>query len=534
MATETIREFLVGLGFKIDDAGLGRFTSAVTGATATALALGAAVVGAAGAVLAAVKSIAGEYDELDKLATRFRSTVDAIDEFNDIGGLLGLTNDQTVGSLKALDKGIADTALGVGRARMVFEAIGLTVLDAAGNMRPTLEVMDELAGKLGEMDRGKALAVMERLGLDPALLKMFNADLAGLRKELAEIDQAAGFDLSDAVASSKNFMKSWRALQIEINKARLVFGKMYEAIGVKLMPQLARAVDEMRVRIESARRYIMDNLASLQSFIAGTIGVILRLFQFAWALFGRVVDAVVGYVTLVIGAFRSLDPTVQLIIAGVIGLTAAWKLLNLAFLTSPVTWVLALGAALLALYDDYQTFKEGGVSLIDWAAWQSEVDIVTAIFDNLREVLYTFFTAIFTIVGGTVVTFGALWEVAKSLAAFLAGAFVTAWGAVGTAVNAVVETFKTAFEWITKVVDGAGKLVGFGGSLSSAIGDTAMSFMRATPLGAAGPAGGGLSVNQQTVIQVQGGDAAATGRAVAGEQSRVNADMTRNARGAAR
>lgn len=534
MATSTIREFLVAVGFKVDEAGLGKFNAAVAGATVTAVVLGAAVVAAAASVLAAVKSIAGEYDELDKLATRFRSTVDAVDEFNDIGGLLGLTNEQTVGSLKALDKGIADTALGVGRAKIIFENLGLQVLDSAGKMRPTLDVMDDLAVKLKDMERGKALAVMERLGLDPALLKVFNSDLAGLRAELADIDKAAGFDLGDAVASSKDFIKSWKALQLEVNKTQLVFGKMYEAIGVKLMPQLGRAVDEMRVRIEAARRYIMENLGQLQEFISGTIGVLLRVFQFGWALFGRLSDAIAAYVRIVIGAFRSLDPTVQLIIAGVLGLTAAWKLLNLAFLASPVTWVLALGAALLALYDDYQTFKEGGESLIDWAQWQSEADIVAAIFENLHDVLYTFFTALFTVVGGLVTGMGALWEAAKSLAAFLSGAFVTAWAAVGAAVDAVVGTFKTAFEWIAKVVDGAGKLAGFGGSLSGSIATAGASFAQAQPLGATGPYGGSLSVNQQTVIQVQGGDAAATGRAVAGEQNRVNADMTRNARGAAR
>ena len=48
-------------------------------------------------------------------------------------------------------------------------------------------------------------------------------------------------------------------------------------------------------------------------------------------------------------------------------------------------------------------------------------------------------------------------------------------------------------------------------------------------------AGGAQTLNQKTTITVQGaGNPQATARAVAGAQSRVNADMARNMRGAVR
>ena len=34
----------------------------------------------------------------------------------------------------------------------------------------------------------------------------------------------------------------------------------------------------------------------------------------------------------------------------------------------------ALGAALLALYDDFKTFKEGGAAELPWADWAKQVD----------------------------------------------------------------------------------------------------------------------------------------------------------------
>ena len=58
MAAETIKEFLVGLGFKVDQAGLSRFASGIASASAKAMALGAAITAAAGAIVAGVKNIA--------------------------------------------------------------------------------------------------------------------------------------------------------------------------------------------------------------------------------------------------------------------------------------------------------------------------------------------------------------------------------------------------------------------------------------------------------------------------------------------
>jgi hypothetical protein len=52
---------------------------------------------------------------------------------------------------------------------------------------------------------------------------------------------------------------------------------------------------------------------------------------------------------------------------------------------SPVTWVLALAAALLLLYDDYKTWKEGGKALIDWAAWQPQIEQAKKVFVWLRD-----------------------------------------------------------------------------------------------------------------------------------------------------
>ncbi|MHC7554395.1 hypothetical protein ACYAZR_27980, partial [Klebsiella pneumoniae] len=66
-------------------------------------------------------------------------------------------------------------------------------------------------------------------------------------------------------------------------------------------------------------------------------------------------------------------------------LTAAWWLLNRAMLASPITWVLGLAGAVALLWEDYQTWKEGGKSLVDWGKWKTEIDNAEKFIKSLRN-----------------------------------------------------------------------------------------------------------------------------------------------------
>jgi len=49
--------------------------------------------------------------------------------------------------------------------------------------------------------------------------------------------------------------------------------------------------------------------------------------------------------------------------------------------------VLALAAAIAALYQDYQTFKRGGESLIDWAKWEPGINLAKVGLTVLKDLL---------------------------------------------------------------------------------------------------------------------------------------------------
>ena len=551
MSAETIKEFLVGLGFKVDEAGLAKFSAGIASASLRVTALAAATAAAAGVIVAGVQKIAADFDQMDKLATQFRTTADAIDEFADVAGILGIKEETAVEGLKNLDSAIVDVSMDMGRAKAVFADLGISVKDAAGNLKPTTEVMAELAEKFKGMEKGKQIRVMERLGLDPALLKVFNADMAALREEMEAIDKAAGLDFGQAMEESKALMKIWRAMQQEIQKWKLLFKTALESVSVKLMPKFRAQIRAITDAMINFRRKVMDNLPKAIEAIMPIIDVIMRIAE----AFIKITTRIASGAMTIIGWLLKLNEFTGGWAGYILAAAAAWKFLNLSFLASPLGILLLLAAVVALLIDDFLTFKEGGESLIDWGsdfgivmqdvtaaltgflaylvlskaavvamtiatnAWGAATAIMNGVMAAARTAVLLFNLVLYANPIGLVI--------AALVALIAAGALLIAnW-------DTVKAWFSSFFDWMSagfsKIAEWGGKVAGmfgFGGGAPASA---------PSPQARAAVAGNGQNVNQQTQIVVQGSsDPAATARAVSGEQGRVNADMARNMRGAAR
>ncbi len=491
MSGDVIKEFLVSLGFKVDEAGMAKFSQGIASASLRITALATTATAAAGGIVMGVQKIAEEFYQLDKIATQFRTTADAIDEFSDAAVILGIKEETSIDSLKNLDRAIVDTSMGLGRAKLVFEDLGISVEDAAGKLKPTTEVMAELAEKFKTMERGKQIRVMERLDLDPSLLKLFSADMAALRAEMNAIDNATGFDLGKSIAESKDFMSVWRLMTQEIQKWKMLFSKMMEAIAVKLMPKLSAQIKAVTGKMLAFRQRVMGAMPKIINAVSPIIDIVLRIAEAFIIVAGRVASGI----SSVLGWLSKVNDMTNGWAGYILAAAAAWEHLNLAFLKTPLGILLSLAAAIALLVDDFMTWREGGKSLINWGEWKNEIDLATDLIDGLKAVLVDAFQAIFAAIDAVV--------------SLLTGGWSSAWTAVKSMIGSIGGMFS-------------------GGS-NSARG------LSVTPQSAAAMTSGGQNVNQQTQIVVQGsGDPAATARAVSGQQNRVNADMTRNMRGAAR
>lgn len=532
-----IKEFLVKAGFAVDETSYKKFLSGIGSATAVVTGIGAAIAATAGVVFKGVKDIASEFDKLDKAASKLRTTADKLDDYNDIGQILGLEDGVAMESLQALNTAMADTSLGMGRAKKVFEELGLSVTGADGKLKSTTDMMDELQVKLKGMETGKAIRIMERLGIDPAMMKIFNADTAALRAELEAIDKAAGFDFGDAIKESKLFMAAWRGLTQEWQKVRIAVSTLMESIAVKLMPRLRGAIDIVAKRVATFRKTVMDNFGGIRTVIDGVVDAILRVFGFMAAVVGRAADILTSIVSRLISMFGGFDSTLVKAIGGIVALGVAWRVLNSAFLASPIGRLIALGVVILGLVDDFMTWKEGGDSFFDWARWAPGIEALLAVIETFASIVTMALDGVSNAFDG--------------LGKLLSGDFAGAWDSVGKGIQTVVDIMKAAWSMVTGLTDAVGaffNISGLSGKIGSALSGAASavgsSFAASggggmsAPMGLMGTnaeMGGGSTVNVESTINVQGaGDAGATGRAVAAEQTNVANDTLRNMKGAIR
>ncbi len=207
---------------------------------------------------------------------------------------------------------------------------------------------------------------------------------------------------------------------------------------------------------------------------------------------------------------------------------AAWKLLNLSFLATPLGLVFSLAAAILALYDDFKTFQEGGRSLINWGSDFTKMMVgIAAAVGAVAGAFYAWKVATTTL--STVMSvFNNIMKVTELLEVLVAAPVWAIVAAVGALIAALVLADE---KW--KIF--GGNLSGFassiGGKILSLVGGGGPNLASSgAPLGSTPPANQtNVNANMQTSVNVVGSpNADATARAVAGQQTQVNRDMVRN------
>jgi hypothetical protein len=104
--------------------------------------------------------------------------------------------------------------------------------------------------------------------------------------------------------------------------------------------------------------------------------------------------------------FDGLDSGTKTLIESVAALYAGWRLLNMGFLASPIGIIVAFGTAILALYDDYKVWKEGGKSLIDWGKWEPQIQAAVAGLKDLGAELSTLAHVLLNIFGPALTAIG--------------------------------------------------------------------------------------------------------------------------------
>lgn len=403
------------------------------------------------AIAHGIKETANETEALRKLAEQLGSTADAVDEFVDAGSLLGVESKTSEEGLRSLSRAVEDTALGLGRAKKVFEELGVTVLDVHGKALPTTEVMGKLAEKFKTMERGAQIRVMERLGLDPALLKIFNSDLAMLQGRMAQIDQATKFNLDTAIKKSKEFTKVSKDLGVEVQSIRMFFEKFFAALNVQAMPLMTAGLKKAGEILNSVFNFVTRHSDFVRGALIAISGAVMYFLLPSLIAAGA-------------AAFTAMAPFLLIgaVVAGLIGLFALayddvvnfmdgndsaigeisrrWPVMG-QIIRDTLAWLFVLGNVAKAVFGLL-------VDLIDdpEQAWQNFLDAMSSGLNGLQEKFPEFVAQIKAV--QLALTDAAEWV-------------VNAWSKVVSILEKVAAAIKFATELIPNLSRGVSSLLGW-------------------------------------------------------------------------
>ena len=344
-----IAEFFASVGFQADEKSL---KSALTKVAA----FGASVSVLAGGVFASLVGIAKAEADIAAQADKLGTSSERLEELRYVAEQTGSSADKLTGALESIaskNPRIKDTAA-------AFDLV-------SDRMRG----MSELQRKL----------YAQRLGIDPTLIPMMTDDVAGLREEFRAMYAVAGTDAKAAAEESKGFLN-------ELAKLKTLSGMLAKAVGLAFIGKIRRD-------IENLRRVIMENFGKIQRILQIVIGFVMRV---AGAI-GAFVYRIIKWAGQLVGWFDSLDDGQKKLVIGVGLLIAAWKMLNLAFLTTPLGMLITGLAGIVALVDDYLTYMESGESYFDWGPWAGTIERCVSVLKDVWNVIYAVGAAIGSALG---------------------------------------------------------------------------------------------------------------------------------------
>lgn len=259
---DTLREYLISLGFRVDEASWKRYTSAVANAAAVTTELGSGAIATATAIEVAVAKVARQYESLYYVSRRTEQSAQYIQSAQFAFRQIGLTADDATSSIEGV---AAAMRLNPG-LRALFGG-ATKPEDIVGNLKSS-GLPYFVAARLGGM-----------AGLSEKVFKQiwdFGPEEKKAAEDHARRMREAGIDVDDA---SKKFTEFSRVL----NRLEDDFDVLGTRMGLDFLGPVERGVDafdkltQYISKMDSTTRGWVVTLGTLASTVGGSV-ILSRLF----------------------------------------------------------------------------------------------------------------------------------------------------------------------------------------------------------------------------------------------------------------
>jgi hypothetical protein len=224
---------------------VGMVTGKIAGLTAVLAAIGSAT---------QVKGLIDSADNMNKLSQKTGIAVSELSSLANTADLAGVSNEQLGSALIKLNKSIAEAASGSKEQSEAFKNLGINVKDANGNIRPTTDILGDVAGAFSGAADGAtktqyAMALFGKAGAD--LIPFLNTGKEGIKE--------FGASFGD------EFAKNAEAFNDNITK----INQQLKLLLVDVINPLLPALSRMIVEFQEGTKYSGGFLDAIRNF--GTI-----------------------------------------------------------------------------------------------------------------------------------------------------------------------------------------------------------------------------------------------------------------------
>jgi len=270
-----------------------------------------AIIGGTMAVKRFIEQTVESSAALDRLSQNLSANVATVSAWSNAAELAGGSADGLQGTMDMLSKSQTELQL-TGQSGLIpyFSALGLSLADTQGKAKPVNDLLLELSDRFSKMDRTTANNMGRMMGLDQGTMQL-------LLKGRSEVELMIKRQKEFGAVTKKQAEESSR-LKLAMTDSR----QSFEAFGREILSAAMPAIEKFFAVMADFGAWMQENKEFVQTFLT-------------------------------------------IIAVGLGAVAAATIPINLT-----VVAVLALAAAIAALWQDYQTFKRGGDTLIDWAKWE--------------------------------------------------------------------------------------------------------------------------------------------------------------------
>lgn len=352
MRSYDMHDFFLNPDFGVDQTSATRLIQTVQGITDKAVKMGAAVQTIALEVVDFTVKIASNLDQLYLAAQRTGGKVGGIEAINYAASQVGASAPAAQDSLANFTRFLHHSP----DAEGYLQRLGVQTRDAQlAQLRPET-LFTKLGDRLSQLPLNIAIQHAQVFGINEDTTQAMRGGLGWFSAKYNELATAIGYDAESAAQQSNQFMTALRDLTTQFDMAQ-------NKIGGKLAGGLA-------LEVERFRRDIIENWPQIEKILDRITRGIVWLAHNIRILVKHAINAI----STLIDWWEKLDDGTQKMLAGAGVLMGAWRLLNVAFMTTPLGMILALAAGIVTLVQDFQAWQEGSESLIDWGKWEPQIN----------------------------------------------------------------------------------------------------------------------------------------------------------------